>query len=176
MRLRLIPTLSWMRRRPPGGFTRFTRPCRGGPIRRGEISALAVIHAYRGEGQTLDQCADRVGVSPTTIATILEAHGVPRNPTARTSPEPMAGLASESSEASRAALATTSPAIARPECGFMERRLLNAGIADTNLLARAAAFDKASDVLLAEAIMAMDLKPQNSQLQDPHRADTNAAP
>jgi hypothetical protein len=155
-------------------FTKFTRPCRSEPIRRGEINALAVIHAYRSDGQTLDQCAERFGVSPTTIATILERHGVPRYPTARTSSAPMTGPVTESSEASRASLAETSPAIARPERGFMERRLLNAGIADINLLARAAAFDKASDVLLAEAIMAIDLKPQNSQLHDP--ADIDGVP
>jgi hypothetical protein len=145
-------------------FTRFTRPCRGHPIRRGEFSAVTVIRAYRDECQTLDQCADRFGVSPTTIATILEAHGVPRRPIGHIPSGPITAPGIGSQEASRAAM--TSPATGRPQPGFMERRLLNAGIADSNLLARAAAFDKASDNLLAEAIMTTDLEPQISQLRD----------
>jgi hypothetical protein len=133
-------------------FTRFTRPCRGQPIRRTEINALAVIRAYRDECQTLDQCAARFGVSQPTIGAILEAHGIPRRPTGHTPSGPMTASGTGPPTTSQAAL--TSPAAARPEPGFTERRLLNAGIADTNLLARAAAFDKAADNLLAEAIMA----------------------
>jgi hypothetical protein len=50
----------------------------------------------------------------------------------------------------------------------MERRLLNAGIADTNLLARAAALDKAADSFLAEAVTAANgLELQNSQERKP---------
>jgi hypothetical protein len=133
-------------------FTRFTRPCRGQPVRRAEISAPAVIRAYRDECQTLDQCAARFGVSQPTISAILQEHGVPRRPTGHIPSGPMTAPGTGPPRASQAA--TTSSATARPEPGFTERRLLNAGIADTNLLARAAAFDKAADNLLAEAIMA----------------------
>jgi hypothetical protein len=50
----------------------------------------------------------------------------------------------------------------------MERRLLNAGIADANLLARAAALDKAADSFLAEAVIAANgPEPQDSQERKP---------
>ncbi|HXL87648.1 MAG TPA: hypothetical protein VN969_01480 [Streptosporangiaceae bacterium] len=148
---------------------RFTRPSTGGGRARGsELDTLAVIRAYRDERQTLDQCAARFGVGPRTISAILQEHGVPRRrSTAGSSPRPVAPDAAPPA-------APGSPA--KPERGFMERRLLNAGIADSNLLARAAAFDKAADSFLAEAVITTNvLEPQTSQERKP-RDPAAAAP
>jgi hypothetical protein len=140
----------------------FTSPSRSGWRARGaKLDALAVIRAYQDECQTLKQCAVRFGVGPRTISAILEEYGVPRRRSTSGSP-PRPAKAPGTSPA-----ATSRPA-ARQEPGVMERRLLNAGIADTNLLARAAALDKAADSFLAEAVIAANgLAPKNSQERKP---------
>jgi hypothetical protein len=140
----------------------FTSPSRSGWRARGaELDALAVIRAYRDECQTLKECAVRFGVGPQTISAILEEHGVPRRRSTSGSP-PRPAKAPGTSPA-----ATSRPS-AKQEPGVMERRLLNAGIADSNLLARAAALDKAADSFLAEAVIAANgLEPQNSQERKP---------
>jgi hypothetical protein len=139
-------------------LVRFTSPLRSGFRARGaELDALAVIRAYRDDCQTLNECAVRFGVGPQTISAILQEHGVPRRRSTSGSPP-------RSAKASGISPPATSRPAAKPEPGVMERRLLSAGIADSNLLARAAAFDKAADSFLTEAVVtANGLDPQDSQ-------------
>jgi len=139
-------------------LVRFTSPLRSGfRARSAELDALAVIRAYRDECQTLNQCAVRFGVGPRTISEILQEHGVPRWRSTSGSPP-------RSVKAPGISPPATSRPTTKPEPGFMERRLLSAGIADSNLLARAAALDKAADSFLAEAVVtANGLESQDSQ-------------